>query len=145
MHIGAGEDSDVGGDAEASEEKGKCPYGGEEQGRDGQAEVDSVDQGVEAVVAAAGAEGLRDQGVEADEQAFAEEGEDKKQAGADADGCDGLGAVWEAANEHGVFDGHADPADFGEDERDGQVKGGAQFGADGGPGEHGGINQCTRR
>jgi hypothetical protein len=47
-----------------------------------------------------------------------------------------LCAVGEAADEHGVFDGHADPTDFGEDERDGEVECGAKLGAKSGPGEH---------
>jgi hypothetical protein len=85
----------------------------------------------------AGAERLGDEGVEADEEAFAEEGEDEKEAGADTDGGDRLGAVGEAADHHGVHDSHADPADFGEDEREGHVESGAEFGAQGGPGEHG--------
>ena len=91
---------------------------------------------MEAVFGAAGAEGLGDQGVEAYEEAFAEEGEDKEQTGADADGGHGLGTVGEAADHHGVHDGHADPSDFGQDERQGQVKRGAKLGAKGGPGEH---------
>ena len=74
---------------------------------------------MEAVFGVARAEGLRDESVEADEEAFAEEGEYEEQAGTDADGGDGLGAVGKAADKHGVFDGHADPADFGEDERKG--------------------------
>jgi hypothetical protein len=70
-------------------------------------------------LAAASSEGLGDEGVEADEEAFAEEGKDKEEAGADADGGDGLGTVGEAADHHGVHDCHADPADFGQDERKG--------------------------
>jgi hypothetical protein len=98
---------------------------------------------VEAVFAAAGAEGLGDEGIEADEDALPEEGEDQKKAGADADGGDGLGAVGEPADHHGVHDGHADPTYFGEDEGEGQVESGAELGAQGGPGEHGGIGQFT--
>jgi hypothetical protein len=86
---------------------------------------------------------LGDEGVEADEQALAEKDEYKEEAGTDADSGDGLGAVGKAADEHGVFDGHADPADFGEDERDGEVEGGAKFGAKSGPGEHERIGQFT--
>jgi len=119
VHVGAGEDSDIGGDAEAVEEIGEKPNGGEEHWCQGEAEVDAVDERVEAVIAAASAEGLRDEGVEADEDAFAEEGEDQEEAGTDADGGDGLSAVGETADKHGVFNGHADPADFGQDERDG--------------------------
>ena len=137
VHIRAGKDGDVGGDAEAIEEMRERPDGGEEQGRNGKAEVDAIDEGVETVFEAAGAEGLGDEGVEADEEAFTEEGEDEEEAGTDADGSDGLGAVGEAANHHCVHDGHADPADFGEDERKGQIESGAKLGTQSGPGEHG--------
>ena len=92
---------------------------------------------MEAVFGVARAEGLRDESVEADEEAFTKESEDEEEAGADADGGDGLGAVGKAADKHGVFDGHADPADFGEDEGNGEVQSGAKFGAQSGPGEHG--------
>jgi hypothetical protein len=84
---------------------------------------------VETVFGAAGAEGLGDQSVEPDEEPFAEEREDEEEAGADADGSDGLGAVGEAADHHGVDDGHADPTDFGEDKREGQMQSGAKLGA----------------
>ena len=136
MHIGSGEDGDVGGDSETIEEMGEEPDGDKQQRRDGEAEVDGVDKRVEAVFTSSRAEGLGDQRIEPDEETFAEEGEDEKQAGADADGGDGLGAVGEAADHHGVHDGHTDPADFGEDERDDEVKSGAKLGAKSGPGEH---------
>ena len=143
MHVGTGEDGNIRGNSEPVEKMGKEPDAGEEQRREGEAKVDAVDERVKTVLATAGAEGLGDEGVEADEDAFAKEGEDEEEAGADADGGDGLGAVGEAADEHGVFDGHADPADFGEDERDGEVESGAKFGAQSGPGEHGGIGKFT--
>ena len=142
-HVGAGEDGDVGGNAKSVEDIGEEPDGEEEEWRESEAEIDAVDEGVEAIFAAAGAEGLGNEGVEADEEAFAEEDEDEEEAGADADGGDGLGTVGKAANHHGVHDGHADPADFGEDERDGEVESGAKFGAQSGPGEHGGIGEFT--
>jgi len=129
VDIRAGEDGDLGGDAKAMEEIGEEPYGSQDKGRQGEAEVDAVDQRVEAVFGATSAEGLGNQGVEADEEAFAEEGKDEEEAGADADGGDGLGAVGEAADHHGVHDGHADPTDFGEDEREGQMQSGAKLGA----------------
>jgi hypothetical protein len=129
VHIRTGEDGDIRGDAEVREEIGEEPHGSEDKGRQREAEVDAVDQRVKAVLGAAGAEGLGNQGVEADEEAFAKEREDEEEAGADADGGDGLGAVGEAADHHGVHDGHADPADFGEDQGQCQVECGAEFGA----------------
>src|SRR5260221_7411971 len=98
---------------------------------------------MEEVVGATGSEGLGDKGVEADKKALPEEGKDKEEGGADADGGDGLGAVGEPADHHGVHDGHADPADLGQDEGQSQVKGGAKLGAKGGPGEHERIGQFT--
>ena len=56
-----------------------------------------------------------------------------------------MGAVGKASDKHGVFDGHADPADFGEDEGNGEVESWAKFGAQSGPGEHEGIGECTGR
>ena len=78
----------------------------------------------------AGAKGLGDKGVEADEETFTKEGEDDEENGDEADGADGLGAVGKAADHHGVHDDHAHPADFGEDEREGEAQGGAEFAAE---------------
>ena len=78
-----------------------------------------------AVFALAGAEGLRDEGVETDKQAAAEEAEDVDEDAAEADGGDGYRAVGKTADHHGVDDGHGHPAEFGEDEREGQAQSGA--------------------
>jgi len=88
------------------------------------------------VFSVAGTEGLGHQGIEADEETFAEKGEDDEDAGADADGADGLGAIWKAADHHGVHDDHAHPAEFGEDERKGEAQRGRKFAAQGGKREH---------
>ena len=136
VHIRAGEDGDIRGDAEEMEEAGKKPDGEEERRQEKKTEIDAVDEGVVTIVLAAGAEGLGDEGVEADQEAFAEEDEDEEEAGADADGGDGLRGIGEAADHHGVHDGHADPTDLGEDEGKRQVERGAKFGAERGPGEH---------
>ncbi len=79
--------------------------------------------------------------VEADEEAFSEKGEDHEDAGGNADSGDGGSAVGKATDHHGVDDDHAHPADFGEDEREGEAKGGAKFVAEGGEGEHGGARR----
>ena len=73
---------------------------------------------------------MGDEGVEADEEAFPTEGEDDEEAGADADGGNGLGAIGKAADHHGVDDGHAHPAEFGEDEWQGEPECGRQLGAE---------------
>ena len=80
-HVGSGEDGDRMGDAEALEIAGKDPDGNGEKRGDGEAEVDAVDERGVAIFAAAGTEGLRDEGVQADEEAFTEEGEDDEEAG----------------------------------------------------------------
>jgi len=129
VHVGASEDGDVWRDAEEMEEAGEQADGNQEERQEQEAEVDAVDEGVVAVVAPAGAEGLGDERVQADQEALAEENEDEKKAGSDADGGDGLGTVGEAANHHGVHDGHGNPADFGEDEGEGQMESGPQLGA----------------
>ena len=80
-----------------------------------------------AVFALSGAEGLRDQGVETDQQTFAEKRQHNKDVGAEADCAHGDGAVRKLADHHGVHDGHAHPAEFGEDERKREVNRWAQF------------------
>ena len=136
-HVGSSEDGDGMGDAEAFEVTGNDPNGDGQEGSDGEAEIDAVDERGVAVFAMAGAEGLGDEGVQADEQAFTKEGEDDEEAGADADGADGFGAVGETTDHHGVHDDHAHPADFGEDERKGEEQGGAKFVAEDGEEGHG--------
>src|SRR5260221_6059395 len=84
-HIGAGEDGDVGGDAQSIEEMWKRPDRGEEERRGGEAEIDAVDKGMEAGLAAAGSQGLGDKGGEGARKALAEEGEGKEEAGAHSD------------------------------------------------------------
>ena len=132
-------------DAEAFVVKRENPDGDGEKRGDGETKVDAVDERAVAVFATASAEGLGDEGVEANEEAFAEEGEDDEEAGADADSTDGLGAVGQAAHHHGVDDDHAHPADFGKDEGEGQVQSGAKFVAeDGEEGGMGRINEDSR-
>ena len=142
-HVGSGEDSNRKSDTEASEIVGKQPDRNREKGSDGQAKVDAVDEGSVAVFAAARSEGLGDQGVEADEEAFAEEGEHDEKTGGDADGPDGFGGVGKAADHHGIDEHHAHPADFGEDERKSEAQSGAEFAAEGGEEGHGGVKKIS--
>lgn len=136
MHVRRGKDGDVRIDAEIGEKTWQEKRGDEQKGSQGEAEVDAVDEGVVAIIAAAGPEGLGDKSIEPDEETFAEKDENKVEAGTDADCCDGLGAIGEAADRHGVYNGHGNPADFGEDEGQGQMEGGPELGAEGGPGKH---------
>ena len=67
VHIGAGEDGDVGRDTEAIVEMREKPDRCEQERRKGEAEVDAVDERVKAVFTATSAERLGDERVEADE------------------------------------------------------------------------------
>src|SRR5260370_9822262 len=49
--------------------------------------------------------------------------------GAKAAGANGGRAVGEPPDHHGIDDGHAHPAEFGEDQRNGEPQSGAKFGA----------------
>ena len=80
-----------------------------------------------AVFAAACAEGLRDQSVEAEKDALAKKREDDEERGAEADGTHGHGRVGQTADHHSVHYGHAHPAEFGEDEREREAECGAHF------------------
>ena len=80
-----------------------------------------------AVFAFAGAKGLRDEGVEADQESAAEKGQDVEQVGADADGADGAGAVRQVADHDGVHYAHAHPADFGKNQRQSEPDSGTKF------------------
>src|SRR5580698_9715119 len=78
-----------------------------------------------AVVKAARAPGLRDEGVEAEQEADAEEGRRIVDSVAEADGADGVGP--EAADHYEVDDGHGHPAQFGEDDGDGESQQSSEF------------------
>jgi hypothetical protein len=96
-----------------------------------------------AIFALASTEGLGHEGVQANEETFTEKGEDDEEAGADADGADGFGAVGKTADHHGVNDGHAHPADFGEDERESEAEGGTEFVAENGEEGHGEFRKIS--
>ncbi len=136
VHVGRGEQGHLRGNSKAEKEAGKQKGRDKQEGRKSETEVDAVHQGVVAVVRTAGAEGLGDEGVQADEESFAEKDEDEIEAGGNADGGDGLGAVSKAADHHGVLDGHGDPANLGQDKWESEIQRGSQLGAEGGPGEH---------
>ena len=129
------------GDAEALVITGNDPDRDGQEGSKGEAQVDTVDEGAVAVLAVTGTESLRNEGVQTDEEAFAKEGEDDEDAGTDADGTDGFGTVGETANHHGIDDYHAHPADFREDERKGEMKGGAEFVAEDAEEGHGNLRR----
>ncbi len=78
-----------------------------------------------AVVEAAGAPGLRDEGIEAEEQADAEQRRRIVNGVAESDGADGVRT--EAADHDEIDDGHGHPAEFGKDDGNGEGEEGAEF------------------
>ena len=80
-----------------------------------------------AIFALACAEGLCDEGIESKKEAFAKKRQHHEDTGAKADGTHGDGTIGEAADHHGVDNGHAHPAEFSEDERKGEPERGAHF------------------
>src|SRR5579885_1030989 len=82
------------------------------------------------ILAPARAKGVGNQRVQSDEKASTEKGQHVEEIGADADGADGGGAVRQAADHHGVPDAHGHPADFGENQREGEAEGWAELGAE---------------
>jgi len=124
-------------DAEFFKVSGENPNRDGKKWGDGEAEVDAIDEGAMTIFAMAGTEGLRDQGIESNENSFGEKGKDDEETGSDADGADGLGGVGEAPDHHGVDDHHTHPADLGEDEREGEAEGGSKFAAEDGDEGHG--------
>ena len=107
------------------------------------AEVEGLDQPSAALVEAAGAIGLGDQGVQAQQQADAEDGHGEVEGAPQADRADGLGA--EAADEEGVDDAHGHPAQLGQDHGPGQPEHGPQLGSHPLPEPTHGVTPILRR
>ena len=63
MHVGCGENGDVRRDAEARKEVGEQERRDKKDGSEGKTEVNTVDEGMIAIVAATGAEGLGNESV----------------------------------------------------------------------------------
>jgi hypothetical protein len=70
---------------------------------------------------------LRDECVEAEQQAESEQSDRRENVGAEGDRSNGDGAVGKMADHDGVHDAHGHPAKFGENERDGEFDGGAKL------------------
>ena len=94
--------------------------------RDGQ--VNALGQCPMAIVKVAAAEGLGHQGIEAQQQSYAEQRGGIEDGAADAHGADGSRA--QAPDHDGVHDRHGHPAQLGEHDRDGQQQQGRQFAAE---------------
>ena len=73
------------------------------------------------------AESLGHESIEAEEETFTEERQHHEDSGTKADRAHGDRAVGQAADHHGVDDGHAHPAEFSEDQRKGEPERGAHF------------------
>ncbi len=80
-----------------------------------------------AIVHAARAESLRDQRVEPEQQAAAEQSHGDAQRVAQADGADSHRAIGQATDHHGVYDAHEAPAQLGQYQRPRQAQHGADF------------------
>ncbi len=117
FRIGNCECDHVGRDVHGAKQRIEIPNGSHQQRRKGQAEIDAVQKRAMTVLALTGAERLRNQCVQPNQQSTSKHGEDVDENSAKAHGRDGHCAVWKAAHHHGVHDGHAHPADFGENER----------------------------
>ena len=93
--------------------------------REDQAEVYPLDQPSMALVTATGPERLRDQGIQAQQQAQPEDGHREIQHVPDTDGPDGLGP--QPTDEDRVDDPHRHPAQLAGNHRPGQAQGGPQL------------------
>src|SRR5260370_22761392 len=82
-----------------------------------------------AVFAVACNESLRNKCVQANQKPSAKKRQHVNKNATQANGGDGHGAIGEPPDHHGVDDGHAHPAKFGEHERNGELQGRAEFGA----------------
>jgi hypothetical protein len=99
------------GSAEDDEYEGESETGGEDE---------TVEEPTVGLVEAAGTVGLREVGVEAEENAGDAEGDGVVEDLAEGGGGDGEGGVGHVSHHDGVDDAHGHPAEFGEDEREGE-------------------------
>jgi hypothetical protein len=112
-------------DADAGKAEAGAGDENHEDGRDGAGQIDALREPAMAVVVVLAAVGLGDQGIEAEQQADAEERWRVEDGVADGDGSDGR---WtEAADHDGVDDALGHPAEFAEHDGDGQLRQGGQF------------------
>ena len=127
LHVRDGEGRDLRVDVQTAKKGVEKPHGRHQERRHDNAEINAVDEGAVTVFALASAEGLRDKGIEANEKAAAEEGQDIEKVGTDADRTDGAGAVRKVADHDRVHNTHAHPADFGENQRQSEPDRGSKF------------------
>ncbi len=106
-------------DAEAIEPGALQPQQAGERHRGEQPEPQALPQPAPAGVVVAGAVGLRDDRVEAEQDAHAAGGQGEEQDAGEADAADGFRP--ERADHQRVDDAHRHPADLGEDDRPGEA------------------------
>ena len=125
---GLGEDGVV--DGEVEEQGGRDGEDGDEQGGEGEGHDEAVEEPAVGFVLLFGAEGLGDEGVEAEEDASDAEAEGVEEDLGEGGGAHGEGGVGEMAEHDGVDQRHGDPAELAGDEGQGQVDERGQLAAD---------------
>ena len=115
---GLGEDGAV--DGNAVEDHGTEGEDCDQQGPEGEGEDETVEKPAVGGMDFFGAEGLGDEGVEAEQDAANAEGEGVEDDLGERGGGHGHGGVRQAADHAGVDDGHGHPAELAGDERRGE-------------------------
>ncbi len=116
---GLGEDRAV--DGEAEEKDGGDGEEDDEQGRERDGHDEAVEEPAIGFFVLLGAEGLRDEGIEAEEDTTDAEAEGVEEDLSEGGGAHGEGGVGEMAEHNGVDQRHGDPAELAGDERQGKV------------------------
>jgi len=111
--------------AEVWKDQRRGPEKDHEKGREDKREVDALREPAMALVEVAASIGLRDERVETEEDAYAEERGRVIDGVAHADGADGFGA--ETAHHDGVHDRHGHPSKLRENDWDGEREQRTQF------------------
>jgi hypothetical protein len=115
---------------DSTQEPLEQPNRSRKQRRKSNAQVNAVDQGAVAIFALARAEGLRNESIEAEQESLAKKRQHDEDAGTKTNRAHGHRTVGKAADHHGVHDGHAHPAKFGENQGERQAESGADFRAE---------------
>ena len=109
-------------DSEVLHQRGPERYEQHQDGAQREGKEQPVDQREARVVQIFAAVGLRDESIESEKQAAAEDRDAVVKALAQAGGADGDGAVGQPPHHDGVHDTHAHPADLGDDQRQGKAQ-----------------------
>ncbi len=123
-----GEDGAV--DGEVEEQRRGDGEDGDEQDGESDGHDEAVEEPAVGFALLLGAEGLGDEGVEAEEDAADTEAEGVEEDLSEGGGAHGEGGVGEVAEHDGVDQRHGDPAELTGDERDGEMDQRREFAAD---------------